>query len=161
MTKTPFHSTERIIKPSELIHSDIFYLKFMQTRGRKKYFITFDDCIRYCLKCLIFIKEEVENQLNTRIKAIRSDRGGEYGPPFEQFCLEHDIIHKTTSPYSPESNGIAKRKNRTLKEMMNAMLISLGLPQNLWGEALLATNYLLNRIPHKKLQNITYENGKE
>ena len=43
---------------------------------------------------------------------------------------------------------------------MNAMLISSGLPQNLWGEALSTANYLLNRIPHKKSQNIPYEKWK-
>ncbi|KAL6333744.1 hypothetical protein AAG906_028930 [Vitis piasezkii] len=66
----------------------------------------------------------VENQLSKKIKAIRSDRGGEYESPFEEFCLEHGIIHQTTAPYSPQSNGIAERKNRTLKEMMNATLLS-------------------------------------
>ncbi|KAL0552312.1 hypothetical protein IC582_011420 [Cucumis melo] len=44
---------------------------------------------------------------------------------------------------------------------MNTMLISFGLPQNLWGEALLTANYLLNMIPHKKSQNISYEKWKE
>ncbi|KAL4011256.1 hypothetical protein IC575_028308 [Cucumis melo] len=172
MTKAPFHSTERMAKPLKLIHSDICDLKFVQTRGGKKYFITFiDDCTRYCYVYLLkskdeavevfkLYKKEVENQLSTKIKAIRSDRGGEYGPPFEKFCSEHGIIHQTTAPYSPQSNGIAERKNRTLKEMMNAMLISSGLPQNLWGEALLTANYLLNRIPHKKSQNIPYEKWK-
>ena len=62
---------------------------------------------------------------------MRSDRGGEYDAPFEEFCSEHGIIHQTTAPYSPQSNGVTERKNRTLKEMMNAMLISSGLPQNL------------------------------
>ena len=47
-------------------------------------------------------------------------------------------------------------KNRTLKEMMNAMLISSGLPQNLWGEALLSTNYILNKLPHEKLDKTPY-----
>ena len=112
------------------------------------------------LKCLSFYKNEVENQFCTKIKAIRSDRGDKYCPPFEHFCSEHGIIHQTTTPYSPQSNGIAERKNRTLKKMMNAMLISSGLPKNLWGEALLIANYLLNRIPHKKSQNIPYEKWK-
>ena len=40
--------------------------------------------------------------------------------------------------------------------MMNAMLISLGLPQNLWGEALLSANYILNKLPHKKLDKTPY-----
>ena len=51
---------------------------------------------------------------------------------------------------SPQSNGVVERKNHTLKEMMNAMLISFGLPQNMWGEAILFSNYLLNKVPKKK-----------
>ena len=88
---------------------------------------------------------------------IRSDRGGEYDAPLNEFCTQHGIIHQTTAPYSPQQNGIAERKNRTLKEMMNAMLLSSGIPQNLWGEAILSANYVLNRIPHKKTKSIPYE----
>ncbi|KAK6158565.1 hypothetical protein DH2020_005879 [Rehmannia glutinosa] len=40
-------------------------------------------------------KNEVENQLNFIIKMIRSDRGGEYVAPFEEFCSEAGIIHQT------------------------------------------------------------------
>ena len=73
-------------------------------------------------------KNEVENQLDKKIKVIRSDRGGEYESLFGELCSQHGIIHQTTAPYSPQQNGVAERKNRTLKEMMNAMLISSGLP---------------------------------
>ena len=65
-------------------------------------------------------------------------------------------ILQTFAPYTPQQNGIAERKNRTLKEMMNAMLISSGLHQNLWGEAFLSANYILNKLPHKKLDNTSY-----
>ena len=37
------------------------------------------------------------------------------------------------------------------------MLLSSGLPQNLWGEAILSANYVLNRIPHKKTNSTPYE----
>ncbi|GJT45275.1 retrovirus-related pol polyprotein from transposon TNT 1-94 [Tanacetum coccineum] len=59
-------------------------------------------------------------------------------------------IHEFTAPYSPQQNGIAERKNRTLKEMVNAMLISSGLSQDMWGEAILTATYLLNKIPHER-----------
>ena len=58
-------------------------------------------------------KNEVENQLSRKIKAIRSDRGGEYEAHFGEFCLKHGIIHQTTAPYSPRLNGAAECKNRT------------------------------------------------
>ena len=41
-------------------------------------------------------KIEVENQLNKKIKMIRSDRGGEYEFPFQEICLENGIIHQMT-----------------------------------------------------------------
>ena len=74
-------------------------------------------------------KNEVENQHNKKIKVLRSDSGGKYESPFGEFCLQHGIVHQTTAPYSSQQNGVAKRKNRTLKDMMNAMLLSFGLPQ--------------------------------
>ena len=80
---------------------------------------------------------------------LRSDRGGEYESPFVNIYVQHGIIHENITPYSPQSNGVVERKNCTLKKMMNAMLISPGLPQNMWGEAILTTNYLLNKVPKK------------
>ena len=79
-------------------------------------------------------KNEVENQLSKKIKAVRSDRDGEYNAHFDEFCKKYGIIHQTTIPYSPQQNGVAERKNRTLKEMLNAMLISSSLPPNIWGK---------------------------
>ena len=144
-------------------------MKLVQTRAGNKYFITFvDDSTKYCYVYLIkskdeliekfvLYKNEVENQLNKKIKVLKSDRGGEYESPFVEFCAQHWIIHETITPYSPQSNGVAKRKNRTLKEMMNAMLISFGQPQNMWGEAILSANYLLNKVLQKKAYKTPYE----
>ena len=41
--------------------------------------------------------------------------------------------------------------------MMNAMLISSGLPQNLCGETILSANYILNKLPRKKTKKTPYE----
>ena len=56
----------------------------------------------------------------------------------------------------PQQNGIAERKNRTLKEMMNAMLISSGLPDQMWGEAVLSACYILNKVPNSALCAFIY-----
>ena len=95
-------------------------------------------------------KNEVKNQSNLNIKMIRSDRGGECESPFAEIYLEYCIIHQTTAPYTPQSNGFAERKNRISKEMMNALMINSGSPRNLWGEAILTANKILNRVSHQK-----------
>ena len=105
-------------------------------------------------------KNEVENQIDRKIKVIRSDSGGEYEAPFGDFCSQHGIIHQTTAPYSPQQNGVSERKNITLKEMMNALPLSSRLPHKLWGEAILSANYILNRIPQKKSNNPPMSCGK-
>ena len=73
------------------------------------------------------------------------------------FCETHGIIHETTPPYSPQSNGVAERKNRMLLDMVNVMLTSSGLPKNIWGEALYSACYILNRIPYKYCDKTPYE----
>jgi transposase InsO family protein len=78
-------------------------------------------------------KSELENQLERKIKRVRSDRGREYfSNEFFEFCAEHGIIHERTPPYSPESNGIAERKNRTLTDLVDAMLETAGLSKEWW-----------------------------
>lgn len=46
LAKIPFHLVQRNTTPLELIHNDIYDLKFVQTRVEKKYFI--DDYTKYC-----------------------------------------------------------------------------------------------------------------
>ena len=108
-----------------------------------------------------FLKE-VENQFGRKIKGIRSDRGREYeSNVFNLFVQSLGIIHETTAPYSPSSNGVAERKNRTLIELTNAMLIELGAPLHFWGEAILTACHVLNRVPHKKSHTTPFEMWKD
>jgi len=140
------------------------------TKGGKRYFMTLiDDATRFCYVYLLKTKDEmlnyfkhykakVENQLKRKIKRLRSDRGGEYFPRlFDELCEEHGIIHERTPPYSPESNGIAKRKNRTLTDLVNAMLDTAGLSKAWWGETLLTMSHVLNRIPNRNKETTPYE----
>ena len=103
-------------------------------------------------------KNEMENQLSKKIKRLRINREGKYeSNPFNSFFEDHGIIHETTLLYSPKSNGVAERKNRTLKEMMNAMLVSSGTPLNLWEKAILSTCHIQNKMPYKKTGKTPYE----
>jgi len=92
----------------------------------------------------------VEKQLGRPVKKLRSDRGEYQSKEAEAYLMEHDIIVETTASYSPQSNGIAERKNHTLTEMVNSMLITSDLSTCYWGEALLMANWILNRVPYSK-----------
>ncbi|GJS57673.1 retrovirus-related pol polyprotein from transposon TNT 1-94 [Tanacetum coccineum] len=172
-SKYTSHSHKSVEKSNEilgLIHTDLCDFKATPSRGGKNYYITFiDDCSKFCYVYLINTKDEalnmfktykaeVENQLDKKIKILRSDRGGEYeSNDFAEFCSTFGIVHQTTAPYTPQQNGVAERKNRTLKNMINSMLITSGAPHSLWGEACLAANTILNKIPHKKSDKSPYQ----
>ena len=74
-------------------------------------------------------KAFVELQTGHKLKKLRSDRGGEYtSREFEDFCAGTGIEKQLTVAYSPQQNGVAERKNRTIIEMSRSMLIEKGLP---------------------------------
>jgi transposase InsO family protein len=145
-TLKPHKAAEaRNLAPLELIHSDLCEMNCVLTKGGKRYCMTFiDDCTKFCYVYLLKTKDEAlnyfktykaeaENQLERKIKRLRSDKGGEYlSNAFDEFCIEHGIVHERTPPYSPQSNGIAERKNRTLTELVNAMLDTAGLSKEWW-----------------------------
>ena len=106
----------------------------------------------------MIFKAEVESQLGKTIKVLISDRGGEYTSiAMSSFCEEIGIVYEFSAPYTPESNRIAERKNRTLIDMVNAILSSSSVPENLWEEALLSACFILNRIPFKGRSHTPYE----
>lgn len=168
--KRPFHSVTRNTSILDLVHTDTCEFNGMLTKDKKKYFITFiDDSSKYCYvyllkskdealsKFLIF-KNEAETQTEKKLKRLRSDRGGEYTSNlFEQVCQDSGIVHEVTAPYSPQSNGIAERKNRTLSDMINALLESSGLPKYMWGEALNTACHILNKVPQKHKEDSPFE----
>ena len=58
-------------------------------------------------------------------------------------------------PYTPQQNGVAERKNISLKEMETCLLHGKNLPPSLWAEAVNRASYLQNRVPHKSLVGVT------
>ena len=167
ITRQPFKGVNRESKVLDLIHSDLCDFHANPSLGHNKYVITFiDDASRYCYVYLLhakhealdkfkIYKQEVELQRNDLIKVLRTDRGGEYYDPV--YFQSTGIIHQTTAPYTPQQNGVAERKNRTLKEMVNAMLSYSGLSEGFWGEAMLTACYILNRTPNKNSKQTPYE----
>ena len=131
-TRKPFGKRTRAEFPLQLINSDICGPLNVKARRGVVYFITFiDDFTRYgyvylishkfqALNCFIKFMNLVENQLDKKIKALRINRGREYlSDQFKRLCDEKGIVHQLTIPYTPQQNGVAKRRNRTLLEMVS------------------------------------------
>ena len=77
---------------------------------------------------------EAEKQLGKSLKTLRSDRGGEYlDNEFEDYLLEHGIVSQLTAPGTPQQNGVAERRNRTLLDMVRSMMSYSSLPPTFWG----------------------------
>jgi transposase InsO family protein len=101
-------------------------------------------------------KVAAELELNQKLKAFRSDRGGEFNSrAVEDFCQEHGIKHNTTTGYSPQQNGVVERRNQTVVEMARCLLKSTRVPARFWGEAVKTAVYILNRAPSKRLHDQT------
>ncbi|GJR40639.1 zinc finger, CCHC-type containing protein [Tanacetum coccineum] len=159
ITRQAFKSITRKSVIFELIHSDLCDFHATPSLGNKKYVITFiDDASRFCYVYLLHAKDEaldkfriykteVELQQNDFFKTLRTDRGGEYYDPV--FFQSVGIIHETIAPYTPQQNGVAERKNRALKEMVNSMLSYSSLSEGFWGEAIAVV-----RLPDPKRKTL-------
>ncbi|GKB88448.1 retrotransposon protein, putative, ty1-copia subclass [Tanacetum coccineum] len=100
----------------------------------------------------------IVNQLCKRIKAIRSDRGGEYlSHEFVNHIKSCGIVSQLTPPYTPQHNGVFERRNRTLLDMVRSMMNLTTLPKSFWGYALDSAARILNIVPTKKVERTPYE----
>ena len=54
---------------------------------------------------------------------------------FREFLKKEGIAQQTSTPYTPQQNGVAERANRTIVEMARSMLHAQNLSLDLWAEA--------------------------
>ncbi|GAA0144189.1 hypothetical protein LIER_04701 [Lithospermum erythrorhizon] len=96
-------------------------------------------------------KTMAEKESSEVVKCLRTDRGGEYvSSEFINFCKEQGIKRQLTTAYTPQQNGVAERRNRTIMNMVRSMLIAKEVPKCLWTEAVMWAVYLLNKCPCTK-----------
>jgi transposase InsO family protein len=143
-------------RPLELLHTDVAYMQEEDLHGNKYVLVVIDDFTRFVevvpMKTKGQASSEVikvisrwETQREVKVQKLRSDNGGEYcNRELEEFCEKKGIAHQLTPPYSPESNGVAERFNRTLQEKIRCMLDDAGLPDEFWGEAGVTAAFLRN-----------------
>ncbi|GJT88982.1 putative ribonuclease H-like domain-containing protein [Tanacetum coccineum] len=102
-----------------------------------------------------FIRQ-IENQLNHRVKIIRSDNGTEFkNRDMLEFCGNKGIKQEYSNARTPQQNGVAERMNRTLIEAARTMLADSLLPTTFWAEAVNTACYIFNRVRVTKPQNKT------
>ena len=150
------------------IHSDVWGPAPVESKGGKRYYITFtDDKTRFTNLYLLAKKSDAfesyktyeawcSTQLDARIKVLHSDRGGEYlGKEFILHLNSKGTKQKLTVHDTPQQNGVAERRNRTIVERIRALLHSSGLPKSLWGEAARHVVWLMNRTFTKAVDDMT------
>ncbi|GJX75517.1 ribonuclease H-like domain-containing protein [Tanacetum coccineum] len=100
-------------------------------------------------------RKGIENLIDLRVKVIRCDNGTEFkNRVMNQFCEMKGIKREFSVARTPQQNGVAERKNRTLIEAARTMLADSKLPTTFWAEAVNTACYVQNRVlvikPHNK-----------
>ncbi|GJU74096.1 retrotransposon protein, putative, ty1-copia subclass [Tanacetum coccineum] len=141
MTRKSFpHRPERATDLLGIIHTDVCGPLRHVSRQGASYFITGKSL-----------------NIGKTIKALRSDRGGEYISQFKDYLKACGIVQQLTPPYTPQHNGVSERRNRTLLDMVRSMMNLTTLPLSFWDYALESATCILNMVPTKKVDKTPYE----
>ncbi|GJY71250.1 retrovirus-related pol polyprotein from transposon TNT 1-94 [Tanacetum coccineum] len=156
-----------ISKPLHMLHMDLFGPTNVKSLRKKSYYLVVtDDFSRFSWVFFLATKDEtsgilktfitkIENQLDYKVKVIRSDNGTEFkNSVMNQFCEIKGIKREFSVARTPQQNGIAERKKRTLREGARTMLVDSKLPTTFWAKAVNTACYVLTRVlvikPHSK-----------
>ncbi|KAI3665306.1 hypothetical protein L6452_43930 [Arctium lappa] len=168
--KTSHKSKEinTISSPLNLLHMDLFGPTNVMSIGKKSYcLVIVDDFSIFTWVYFLRTKDEtsgliksfvlrVENQTNLRVKVIRSDNGTELkNNDLNSFCEEKGIERQYSASRTPQQNGVAERRNRTLIEAARSLLADSKLPITFWAEAVNTACYVQNRVLVVKSQDKT------
>ncbi|GJS53820.1 putative ribonuclease H-like domain-containing protein [Tanacetum coccineum] len=157
-----------VTHPLHTLHMDLFGPTSVRSINHASYCLVItDDCSRFCWVFFLAKKDEtsgilktfikqIENQLNQKVKIIRSDNGTEFkNRGMLEFCGEKGIKQEFSNARTPQQNGVAERMNRTLIEAARTMLADSLLPTTFWAEAVNTACYTFNRVRVTKPQNKT------
>ncbi|KAG1670528.1 hypothetical protein FOA52_015393 [Chlamydomonas sp. UWO 241] len=161
-------SSSRAPAPAYLVHADLCGPFPVVAYCSGKYISTItDDFSRLCHVDILKSKSDapaaVMKCLNNwmtytgnKVKAFRSDGGTEYMGDLLPYFSDKGIEKQMKTRSSPQTNGRAEIRNRTLLGGVRANLADSGLPSELWGEAARASNYTRNRAYSSVLSDTPY-----
>jgi transposase InsO family protein len=159
-TKTRFKSKEYLTtKPLEIVHTDLVVPTTTKgLKGERYFMLLVDDYTR--MTAVFFLKNKsedfenfkiykkmVENEMDSRIKCLRSDNEREFtSKEFMDYCNNHGIKMQFSVARTPQRNGVVERKNRTVQEMAQTMIMDSKLTDIFWTRAVHTTVHIQNRV---------------
>ena len=168
MHSDPFPSSDtRATRPLEKVYCDLHDVGVCSAQGYRYWLIAVDDCTSHrcvvplkkkseAFKAFKFFKAWAENVTGMKMKIFRHDKGTEFmSKAFREYLAECGIEVQMTTRNRPQQNGHAERANRTVGELLTAMLAESGLPKTFWVECLAALICVLNCCPTSTLPHST------
>jgi len=67
----------------------------------------------------------------------------------------HGIQRQFTCRYTPQQNGVAKRKNRHIVKVVYALMADNNMPHHYWAKAVTTAVYIMNRTPTTIVHGMT------
>ncbi|GJT70979.1 retrovirus-related pol polyprotein from transposon TNT 1-94 [Tanacetum coccineum] len=163
MSKAKRSSFKSKVVPSSkgrlnLLHMDLCGpMRVASINGKKYILVIVDDYSRYTWTLFLRSKDEtpevlkdfltmIQRNLQAQVISVRTDRGTEFlNKTLHAYFKEEGIEHQTSTPRTPEQNGVVERRNRTLVEAARTMLSASKLPLSFWAEAVATACYTQNR----------------
>jgi len=130
LARKPFtpNTTSRATEPLQLVHSDICGPLETAIGGGQYMLLFIDDSTRHTDEYILKYKSESlekfkewkalrEKESGKQVKQFRTDGGGEYtSKKFAEYLKSEGILKEMTTPYTPQSDGVVQRANRTIIE---------------------------------------------
>jgi transposase InsO family protein len=124
-----------ITRPLKMLHMNLFDpITYVSIDGNKYGLVIINDYSRFTWVFFLQDKSETQkvlkkflkwaqNKFDAKVKRIRSDNDTEFkNTQVEDYLDEEGIKHEFSATYTPQQNGMAERKNRTLIEMTRTIL---------------------------------------
>ena len=159
-TKSSFKpkSCSTINDSLSLLHMDLFGPVPVRSRSGKKYsLVIVDEYSRYTWVIPLAKKKEAaaeiislikqcERLYNKKVRQLRSDHDTEFKNfTLQDYCKDVGIFQNFSATRTPQQNGVAERRNRTLIEAGRTLVCEAGLPLSFWAEAVNTACYTQNR----------------
>ena len=162
--RLPFNKSSHLSKSCfELIYCDLWGPFSVSTIDHCRYFLTIVDDYSRCTWVYLLKRKSqtqtileqfctmVETKFCKKIKTLRSNNGTEF--IMKDFFAKKGILHHLSCVETLQQNAIVERKHQHILNVARALMFHSYLPLHLWGHAILAVVYLINRIPSPALSN--------